>query len=99
MTQITATVQAQPITASVSGDGNISASVGSTVVTASAGGGIGPQGQQGIQGQQGVAGTALASASDVQLSNVAEGDILRYGSGGKWQNYPERDLVVDAGNF
>ena len=99
MTSITATVQAQPITASASGSGNISASVGSSVVTASAGGGIGPQGQQGIQGQQGVAGTALASASDVQLSGLAEGDLLRYGSGGKWQNYPESNVIVDAGNF
>jgi hypothetical protein len=98
MTQITATVSAQPITASVSGSGNISASVGSSVVTASAGGGIGPQGQQGIQGQQGVAGTALGSASDVQLSGLSEGDLLRYG-GGKWQNYPENNLVIDGTNF
>lgn len=96
MTGITATVQAQPITASVSGNGSISASVGSSVVEASAGGGIGPQGPQGVIGPPG---NALSAASDVQLNGVAEGDLLRYGSGGKWQNYPERDLVVDAGNF
>lgn len=99
MSAITATVVSQPITASVSSAGSISASVSSSAVTATAGGGIGPQGQQGIQGQQGVAGTALASASDVQLSGLAEGDLLRYGSGGKWQNYPESNVIVDAGNF
>jgi hypothetical protein len=96
MTQITATVNSQPITATVNASGNISASVGSSVVTANAGGGIGPQGVQGVIGPPG---NALSAASDVQLSGVAEGDLLRYGSGGKWQNYPERDLVVDAGNF
>jgi hypothetical protein len=96
MTQITATVNSQPITATVNASGGISASVGSSVVQANAGGGIGPQGVQGVIGPPG---NALSAASDVQLSNVAAGDLLRYGSGGKWQNYPERDLVVDAGNF
>jgi hypothetical protein len=96
MTQITASVSSQPITATVAASGAISASVGSSVVEASAGGGIGPQGPQGVIGPPG---NALSGASDVQLSGVAEGDLLRYGGGGKWQNYPERDLVVDAGNF
>jgi hypothetical protein len=96
MSQITASVSSQPITATVDASGSISASVGSSVVEASAGGGIGPQGPQGVIGPPG---NALSAASDVQLSNVAEGDLLRYGSGGKWQNYPERDVVVDAGNF
>ena len=99
MTQITANVNSQPITATVNASGNISASVGSSVVQANAGGGIGPQGVQGIQGQQGVAGTALASASDAQFTSLAEGDLLRYGSGGKWQNYPENNLVIDGANF
>ena len=96
MSQITASVSSQPITATVNASGGISASVGSSVVEASAGGGIGPQGPSGPIGPPG---NALSGASDVQLSNVAAGDLLRYGSGGKWQNYPERDLVVDAGNF
>ena len=95
MTQITATVSAQPITATVSGNGNISASVGSSVVTASAGGGIGPQGPQGVIGPPG---NALSAASDVQLSNVADGDLLRYSSN-KWRNHPEGDLILDGQNF
>jgi hypothetical protein len=93
MTQITASVNSQPITATVNASGSISASVGSSVVTANAGGGIGPQGPAGTDGGN------LEQLANVQLSNVAAGDLLRYGSGGKWQNYPERDLVVDAGNF
>jgi hypothetical protein len=95
MTQITASVSAQPITASVSGNGNISASVGSSVVTASAGGGIGPQGPQGVIGPPG---NALSAASDVQLSNVADGDLLRYSSN-KWRNHAEGDLILDGQNF
>jgi hypothetical protein len=93
--QITATVQSQPITATVSGSGGISASVGSSVVTASVGGGIGPQGPQGVVGPPG---DALSAASDVQLSGVAEGDVLRY-SGNKWRNYPESNIVIDGSNF
>jgi hypothetical protein len=93
---ITATVVSQPITAAVSAGNAISANVGSSTVTANASGGIGPQGPQGVIGPPG---NALSGASDVQLSNVAEGDLLRYGSGGKWQNFPERDVIVDAGNF
>ena len=99
MSNITASVSSQPITASVNASGGISANVGSSVVAANASGGIGPQGVQGIQGQQGVAGTALASASDAQFTSLAEGDLLRYGSGGKWQNYPENNLVIDGANF
>jgi hypothetical protein len=96
MSNITATVSSQPITATVSSSGSISASVGSSVVAANAGGGIGPQGVQGVIGPPG---NALSAASDVQLSNVAEGDLLRYGSGGKWQNYPSSDLTIDGQNF
>jgi len=95
MTQITASVSAQPITASVNASGSISASVGSSVVEASAGGGIGPQGPQGVIGPPG---NALSAASDVQLSGVAEGDVLRY-SNSKWRNYPEGDIVIDGQNF
>ena len=95
MSQITATVNSQPIAATVSSAGSISASVGSSVVTANAGGGIGPQGPQGVIGPPG---NALSAASDVQLSGVADGDVLRY-SDSKWRNYPEGDIVIDGQNF
>ena len=94
MTGINATVQSQPITATVSGNGNISASVGSSVVTASAGGGIGPQGPQGVIGPPG---NALSAASDVQLVSVSSGDLLQY-SDGKWRNKTV-DSIIDFGNF
>ena len=95
MTQITASVSAQPITATVNASGSISASVGSSVVEASAGGGIGPQGPQGVIGPPG---NALSAASDIQLSNVADGDLLRYSSN-KWRNHAEGDLILDGQNF
>jgi hypothetical protein len=92
---ITATVVSQPITATVSGGNAIAANVGSSTVSAAAGGGIGPQGPQGVIGPPG---NALAAASDVQLSGVAEGDLLRY-SNSKWRNTPEGDIVIDGQNF
>lgn len=95
MTQITASVSSQPITATVAASGIISASVGSSVVEASAGGGIGPQGPSGPIGPPG---NALSGASDVQLSGVADGDLLRY-SNSKWRNHPEGDLILDGQNF
>jgi len=95
MSQITASVSSQPITATVAASGSISATVGSSVVEASAGGGIGPQGPQGVIGPPG---NALAAASDVQLSGVAEGDVLRY-SKNRWRNHPEGDLILDGQNF
>lgn len=95
MTQITATVSSSPITASVSGSGNISASVGSSAISATAGGGIGPQGPAGVAGPPG---NAISGANDVQLTNVADGDLLRY-SNSKWRNYPEGDIVIDGQNF
>ena len=95
MSQITASVSPQPITATVAASGNISASVGSSVVEASAGGGIGPQGPQGVTGPPG---NALSGASDVQLDNVAEGDVLRYANS-KWRNFPESNIVIDGSNF
>lgn len=95
MSAITATVVSQPITAAVSGSGAITANVGSSSVTANAGGGIGPQGPQGVIGPPG---NALSAASDVQLNNVADGDLLRYSSS-KWRNKPENDIVIDGQNF
>lgn len=91
MSQITATITSQPITASASG-GSISASVGSSTVTVSAGGGIGPQ------GPAGTAGAGLGNLTDVELTNPAPGDLLRYGTN-KWQNYPESNVVIDGANF
>jgi hypothetical protein len=95
MSNITASVSSQPITATVSSSGVISATVGSSVVEASAGGGIGPQGPQGVIGPPG---NALSGASDVQLNNVAEGDLIRY-SNSKWRNFPESNIVIDGSNF
>jgi len=91
MTQITASVSSQPITATVNASGNISASVGSSVVTANAGGGIGPQGPAGN------AGAGLGDLVDVNLSSVQDGDVLRYGAT-KWHNVNEIQLT-DGGNF
>ena len=91
MSQITASVTSQPITASASG-GGITATVGSSTITASAGGGVGPQGPAGTSG------AGLDDLVDVDLSSVAAGDLLRYGSG-KWRNYPEANVVIDGQNF
>ena len=92
MTQITATVQAQPITATVNASGSISASVGSSVVAASAGGGIGPQGPAGTDGGN------LEQLANVQIVSAQDGDVLRYSSN-KWRNHAEGDLVIDGQNF
>jgi hypothetical protein len=92
MSNITATVNSQPITASVNASGGISASVGSSVVTANAGGGVGPQGPSGTDG-----GT-IEQLSNVEIASAQNGDVLRY-SGSKWRNYPEGDIVIDGQNF
>ena len=91
MTQITASVSSQPITATVNASGSISASVGSSVVTANAGGGIGPQ------GASGAAGGPLEQLSNVQIVSAQSGDLLRYSSN-KWTNVNETQ-VTDGGNF
>ena len=91
MTQITATVNSQPITASVNASGGISASVGSSVVTASAGGGIGPQGPAGSDGG------SLDQLSNVQIVSAQNGDVLRYDAN-KWKNVNENN-ITDGGNF
>ena len=88
---ISASVTSQPITATVTGSSAISANVGSTVVTAFASGGIGPQ------GSSGAAGGLLSQLTDTQISGPAEGDVLRYSSS-RWRNYPEAD-ILDGGNF
>lgn len=91
MSDIKATIQSQPITASVSG-GGFTAVVGSLTVAATATGGIGPQGPQGNEG------AGLVDLTDVTINAPAGGDLLRY-DGNKWKNFPERRLVIDGGNW
>jgi hypothetical protein len=88
---ITANVVSQPITASVSGTGSISASVGSTVVSASVGNGIGPQGPPGN------AGGTLNDLSDVNIESLQNGDVLQYNAT-QWQNV-NQNQICDGGNF
>jgi hypothetical protein len=88
---ITASVVSQPITASVSGTGNITASVGSSVVSASVGNGIGPQGPAGN------AGGSLNDLADVNITSVQNGDVLQYNAT-EWQNV-NQNQVTDGGNF
>ena len=90
MTQITASVSSQPITATVNASGSISATVGSSVVAANAGGGIGPQGPAGSLG------ASLGDLVDVNLAGVQDGDVLRYDST-KWHNV-NQTVVTDGGN-
>jgi hypothetical protein len=93
---ITATVSAQPISASVSGD-RIAASVpAASPVAASVAGGVGPQGAVGPVGPAGS--NALAALTDVVATNAADGDLLRYAQG-KWRNHPESELTLDGMNF
>jgi hypothetical protein len=87
---ISVAVTSSKIAASAGGS-SVTAAVTSQPVATAVAGGIGPQ------GPQGVAGTALQSASDVALSGLTDGDVLRY-SNSRWRNYPEDDLL-DAGNF
>jgi hypothetical protein len=55
----------------------------------------GETGQQGIQGVPGLSEVSLAD--DVQLENLADGDVLRW-SNLRWRNMPDTSLV-DGGNF
>ena len=91
MTDIAASVVSQPISATVSGSGGITASVGSSAISVSVAGGIGPQGPSGDGGTGGgaslsndtplapgtaSAGTAsTASRSDHRHAPPAIGDI------------------------
>jgi hypothetical protein len=82
---ISVSVPKTTIAVSASG-GSVSAAVTASQIQAAASGGIGPQGI-----------TTLGSATDVQISSVAEGDVLRY-SAAKWRNHAENQLT-DGGNF
>jgi hypothetical protein len=61
------------------------------VLSASASGGIGPQGDKGDSAG------LLTQLTDTAISSVAEGDVLRYSSS-KWRNYPDTS-IVDGGNW
>ena len=88
MSDISATVTAQPITATVTGS-TVSASVTSSSSTVSAGGGVGPQGPAGTSGGP------LEQLSNVQIVSAQPGDVLQYGGANKWQNNP----ILDGGNW
>jgi hypothetical protein len=94
---ISASVTGAKITATVIGDA-VSAAVSSGRVSAAVTGGIGPQGPAGESGETGGA-TTLSELTDVQITSVADGDVLRYSAAaGRWQDYAELNLV-DGGNF
>ncbi len=86
---ISVAVTSSKISASAGGS-SVTAAVTSQPVATAVAGGIGPQGPQGPA-------ASIASASDVALSGLTDGDVLRY-SNSRWRNYPEDDLL-DAGNF
>lgn len=91
---ITANVTSSRISASVSG-GSVSASVGSGRVAASVAGGIGPQGPAGETGGA----ATLSELTDVQLTSLANGDLIQYSTAtSKWRNVTDLSLV-DGGNF
>lgn len=89
------TVTSGPVSATVVGNA-VTATVPSQIAaTATVTGGVGPVGPQGVQGPPG---NALGAASDVQLVNVSDGDLLRY-SASKWRNFNEANLTLDGENF
>ena len=89
---IDATISTSPISATVNAAGTVQAAVSSSsAAIAGVSGGVGPQGPAGNAGP-------LAGVTDVALSGVADGDVLRYQSS-KWRNFKETDLTLDGGNF
>lgn len=84
--ELSVTISGQPIAVTVSGTGlpAVQLSVPSVPTATVSGAAAGA--------------AALGQLSDVQLSGVATGDVLRYSSQGQWTNYPETDLL-DAGSF
>lgn len=69
------------------------------VFVASIVGPVGPTGPTGPQGIQGVAGpsAAISSASDVQVTSIADGDILQWSSTSS--KFVNRPLNVYGGSF
>ena len=55
--------------------------------------GVGPTGPQGAPGS-----TTIAGASDVVLTDLANGDVLRF-SNNRFRNFRESDLSLDGGNW
>jgi hypothetical protein len=88
MSDISASVTSQPITATVSG-GTVSASVTSLSSSVTIAGGVGPQGPAGTNGGP------LEQLSNVQIVSAQPGDVLQYGGANKWQNNP----ILDGGNW
>lgn len=91
---ISVAVTSSTISASAGGS-SVTATVASSPVSAAASGGVGPQGPQGPAGDAGS--ISIASATDVELSSLAAGDVLRYSSN-RWRNYADINLT-DGGNF
>lgn len=91
---ISVAVTSSTISASAGGS-SVTATVGSSPVSAAASGGVGPQGPQGPAGDAGA--LTIGLATDAAINGLADGDVLRYSSS-KWRNYPQDDLL-DAGNF
>jgi hypothetical protein len=92
MSDISASVTSQPISATVTAAG-VSATVASSSAMVTIAGGVGPQGPAGTSGGP------LEQLSNVQITSAQPGDVLRYGSGGKWQNFPSGDMTIDGQNF
>lgn len=88
---ISVAVTSSTISASAGGS-SVTATVGSSPVSASASGGVGPQGPVGPAGSPSIAGS-----SDVELASLTDGDVLRYSSN-RWRNYADTNLT-DGGNF
>ncbi len=97
MSSVNAVVSGGRIVASVVGESVVSASVSPGGVSASVVGGIGPQGVPGNIGPQGAGATTLSQLTDVSLSSVSGGDVLRFDST-KWVNFRDKDLT-DGGAF
>jgi hypothetical protein len=92
---VKATVVSQPIVASVSSSGGISAAVvQSPAVSSTASGGVGPQGPPGPTGV-----VSIGNAQDVTLTNLSNNDLLRYSSSAsRWVNV-NQSVITDGGNF
>jgi len=89
MVSVSASSTKIEVTAASSG---IGVSVSPSPVTASSTGGPGPTGLQGPPGVQ-----QLSALTDVALTNLQSGDVLRYGTG-SWENAAGGQLT-DGGNF
>lgn len=95
MSEVAINVTKTPITISATA-GTVAAGVSTTIVSTSAGGGIGPQGPTGATGPQGIPGDALGVASDVQIVGLTNGDVLTYSTTeNKWTNSD----TLDGGNW